>query len=517
MFPKAAIAVCLSFSPLAARVPVRSLVLSGQPVPDESGHVFQFFRDVQIDNSGDVIFRAELPHLQPDQPGATSFDLFGIENSTLVTVARAGRLAPGVSPPTPILHVDATKTEGGAIQSVLLQPGLENPSDFAYYAGPLSSPMLVFRNKTPVEEPGGAIYRHIDGLRQNRNGQFVFNANLDSDVNHDMALAIGTAGNFRVFARTGQPAPGLSAEFTYGPSEHFSSATFFDPLIDDAGRVAYAGFLAGPDVERSNEGALWFGSPDNPQLILRSGTPIAPGSSQKFLDFVPLHLSPSGKLLFTAGITSGDMDPGSDAALYVVDQDGPEFVARNNQLAPGVESAQIYRIHSVDMNDSGEVSFIADFGPVPDETTGSAVYAGTAGNIRPIAVHGQTAPNTFGDLFRAFGPSDINDRGQVAFTAGLTGSTGANGFSGGLYATDLNGSLVHVIHIGELFELAPGDVRTVVNFEAGNFNNAGELVFQATFADGTYGIFAAVIPEPSVGLIVLFSIALGRRSRFRQA
>jgi uncharacterized protein YjbI with pentapeptide repeats len=87
---------------------------------------------------------------------------------------------------------------------------------------------------------------------------------------------------------------------------------------------------------------------------------------------------------------------------------------------------------------------------------------------------------------------------------------------------------------GDLLEVAPGDFRTIKDFgnsgslygfygDTGNsdgrpsgFNNLGQLAFQATFTDGTSGIFVSnrvAIPEPSTLLLLGFGslAALWRR------
>ena len=61
---------------------------------------------------------------------------------------------------------------------------------------------------------------------------------------------------------------------------------------------------------------------------------------------------------------------------------------------------------------------------------------------------------------------------------------------------------------GADLQLGPGDVRTVSGIDVnlmetvsqghagGSLNHAGELVFAASFFDGTAGVYVATVPEP---------------------
>jgi hypothetical protein len=118
----------------------------------------------------------------------------------------------------------------------------------------------------------------------------------------------------------------------------------------------------------------------------------------------------------------------------------------------------------------------------------------------------------------------INKDGQVAFFGYLTGenSRGPNDY--GIFATGHNGDLRLIARYGDEFEVAPGDIRTIVALShAGvfgthilSFNADSDLVFLAKFGDGSEGIFTAtVLPEPSAIIALLLSasgvLALRRR------
>jgi hypothetical protein len=98
-----------------------------------------------------------------------------------------------------------------------------------------------------------------------------------------------------------------------------------------------------------------------------------------------------------------------------------------------------------------------------------------------------------------------------------------NGFA--LWLSDIDGTLHKIARTSDLFEVAPGDVRTITNIgglgtsggQDGrpiNLSNTGELAFQLDFNDGSSGVFAVSVPEPSIGAMALIasaSLAVRRR------
>ena len=118
----------------------------------------------------------------------------------------------------------------------------------------------------------------------------------------------------------------------------------------------------------------------------------------------------------------------------------------------------------------------------------------------------------------------LNDADQIAYRSGSS-----------LYASDRTGTFQRIAGPGDLLEVAPGDFRTISSVGLGSyypiseprpnnstaFNNRGQLVFWATFTDGTSGIFVSnrvAIPEPStlaLGAMTLLGFFASRRATRR--
>jgi hypothetical protein len=122
----------------------------------------------------------------------------------------------------------------------------------------------------------------------------------------------------------------------------------------------------------------------------------------------------------------------------------------------------------------------------------------------------------------------INKNGQTAFLAGLDGSKVTDANDRAIVAQDVNGSLRLIALEGDLIEVAPGDARQISTLRFlgsgtedfrelqtqslnNGFNDRGEIIFVATFTDGTSGVFLSslvAIPEPATPMLILSSLAV---------
>jgi len=162
----------------------------------------------------------------------------------------------------------------------------------------------------------------------------------------------------------------------------------------------------------------------------------------------------------------------------------------------------------------------------------SSAAPATAQTLRTVALSEDAAPGTdAGVNFDSLSSPVLNGAGQTAFRAGLTG-TGVDGNNDeGIFAEDLLGVLTLIAREGDLLDVDDGigiDLRTIstIGFSgatgnedgrASGFNDLGQLVFSASFTDGTSGIFVSnlvAVPEPaSLTLLALGGLSLLHRRR----
>ena len=105
-------------------------------------------------------------------------------------------------------------------------------------------------------------------------------------------------------------------------------ASFFDPVVNDGGRVAFLATLKGPAVNAGNRTALFAGLPGAPQLVARLGDPAPDADGvlttavwSKFISHA-LPGGPGAGVIFLAETSGGDTNAKNKLGLWAVDSHG---------------------------------------------------------------------------------------------------------------------------------------------------------------------------------------------------
>jgi hypothetical protein len=297
------------------------------------------------------------------------------------------------------------------------------------------------------------------------------NGNSVLSCTNDQGLWSDGSGSLALVARSGNQASGLPSGVYYSGFPQFGM-----PALNNIGQVAFGAYLGGSGVDLTNYQGIWVGATNNLTLVARNGSQ-APGTLS-----------------------------------------GVKFASVNSNL------------FELPLNDAGQIAFTAPLtGSGVDANNNQGLWSGSAGNLALVARKGDQAPGTPAGVNFLFIDETwtlkLNNSGQTAFRAGLTGNgvvLDTNHL--GIWATDQHGDVQLIARMGDLLEVTPGDFRTIAGLE-GSFrlNNVGELAFNATFTDGSSGIFVSnrvAIPEPSAfALAVLGTASLLSRThrRFRVA
>ncbi len=255
-----------------------------------------------------------------------------------------------------------------------------------------------------------------------------------------------------------------------------------------------------------------------------------PGSPGEIWDFASqLGINNAGTIAFRgsangrAGIWIGT----SSTDLY--------SPVRSGDSAPGAPGLTFGRgFAGVTINGAGEIAFrnIPDGG----SDAGYGIWIADAdGTVRPIAVPGATSPGTSG-VFASAGEPVLNARGQIAFTASLSGPGVHSGNDSGIWATDDRGLLQLIAREGSPLMAGEGDVTnlgtiTDLFFRGGSgnqdgrasgFNDFGHVAFWAqvggtTINSGAFVSNLVAVPEPMTATlsIAAWSISAWRPIRKR--
>jgi hypothetical protein len=513
------VAIVLCDSSLAQQI--RTVALKNQQAPGRPvGDLFKGFHGSSLSSTGYATFRAPLR-----EPSPGIYDLSGVwsENEQgLNYIVAPGDSLSGFGNGETVDRIEswAFNDEG----KVALGLGYSDAS------WPVPSPQHfgIFSNATGLLSPlaiAGQTLDSVYGLTlaapllinddpvMNSRGDVSFagihktnGVHLDAS---DFGIWVNKDGAFRNVMREGTQPPGTAV------------GTRFDEYqtpvaMNDHGRVAFEAGLISPGATSFDSTAIFSEGSGSLQLLARTGdqAPTMPeGTVFSSLTTIPdtaPTINNAGHTAFWAGIRPGG---GTSKASIWSDATGSiSPVAIQGDPAPGGDGGVFGNIASrirLSLNSTGKLTFtttmqtgVAGVSTANDQ----GIWAGKE-SLSLIAREGQQAPGVpDGVLFGLLVDPTINSRGQVAFSARLSQSTGSVP-NNGIWAQDINGDLKLIVCTGDAIEVAPGDVRVVeaVNFSgttvdqaSGNedgrnslFNDSGQLLFSASFTDGSRGLFVS--------------------------
>jgi hypothetical protein len=214
-------------------------------------------------------------------------------------------------------------------------------------------------------------------------------------------------GTLNVKARLGLAAPGTESGVIFG------NVFGFNPVFNDAGASAFRAFLAGPGVTSQNYGSIWSEAGGSLHMVARTGS-AAPGTSIgvtfRSTSFLPGFNEPAlnnaGQTAFSALLSGPSVNSTNDFGIWSEGANGLGLVARTGSNAPGTATGVNFRsFFGPTLNNSGDVAFQAELtGPGVDNTNNSGIWTGSGGNLQLVARTGVQAPGTEADLrFGGFG------------------------------------------------------------------------------------------------------------------
>ncbi len=437
--------------------------------------------------------------------GAALFALSGMvaEAATLRVVAVTGDVAPGT---------------GGATYASFNAPALNDVGETAFRAlltgggvttannvGIFTSRGLAAREGDVAPGTDSAVFISPGAPALNNTGETAFTGLLSgagvTGANNGGIFTTGVG----LVAREGDVAPGTGGA-TY--------SRFDNPALNDAGETAFRGFLSGVGVTMANDSGIFASS----GLVAREGdeSPDTAGATYSGFGF-PVR-NEVGETAFRGFLSGAGVTGNNNEGIFT----SSGLVAREGDVAPGTGGATYSSfVDGLSLNDAGKAAFQAFL--IGASVTG-ANNVGIFTDSGVVAREGNVAPGTGGATFSAFGSPALNNAGETAFSANLTGAgvTGAN--NSALFLSDRLGEVSLLAREGDVLDLGAGDQRTLntISFFNG-LNAAGDVAFLATFTDFSSAILVleadgmARIPVPgSLPLLLAGLAAFGlirRRTR----
>lgn len=523
-FFAAILIVSLPFAPAVAGPPVRTVALTNAQAPGASaGTLFSELFFPVLNNKGQTVFSSML------LGGGTASKVMSLwteGSGSLAMLLREGAATPGTEAGVtfaqmtlPVLSDSGVSAFWAAFNGVSNLP--EGGEGYWSYAN--GSLNLLARESSQAPDTAvGVVFSGPMGFHSHPaisdNGtialsSFIHGPGVNSVNNR--GIWTQSTGNLTLAYRSGTQAPGLdSGVLITGPAVLYTG-----PVVNDAGEIAFLGTLTGSGIGPMNNQSLWSTGGGSLHMVARTGSQ-APGAPDgvTFTDFWEgawsMLLNNSGETAFQGVTSDGGYGIWSERG-------GLHAVARSGQSTPGLPGETFRDFANPVLNANGHVAFTAFLASgkrgLWSEGNGELALVANAGDQAPGAPAGVT--------FAGFGNGSLNGRGQFAFTAFLADLEAAD--ANGVWVHDIDGVLRAIVRSGDAIEVAPGDVRTVssVKFIEGSgnedgrhsaFNDRGQLAFQASFTDGTQGIFVTdvvAIPEPAAWILALLAIGAVRCRR----
>jgi hypothetical protein len=372
----------------------------------------------------------------------------------------------------------------------------------------------------------------------NSQGDVAYRARIAGpgvDITNQWALWKTNGGPLELLVRQGDPAPGTSVNF----------ATLWVVRFNDAGQVGISADLTSIDSGTQPQSGLWLSNGNALELQVKdfSLAPGVAGAEFNISQSTPLLLNSSGQFAFRAFMrqsAASGVDATNDQGIWSSGTGSLQLVAREGSQAPGVVAGgNFFGFDPPKFSNDGKTAFIASLaanallGITSANSTG--LWSDANGNLQLVARAGDQAPGMpMGAVFDSFfgGRSSVgvalNAAGHSAFFTSVTGGGVTSTNNTGLWAQDQNGNLRLVLREGDLFEVAPGDFRTVslITFQsqsaggeglARGFNDNYQLALHLTFTNNTSGIFVAQVSVPEPGSIIsAMAVLAGLFTRCKQ-
>jgi Thrombospondin type 3 repeat len=500
-----ALLITIPLEPAMAVVPFRTVVLAFNAAPGAGPGVnFLGFQQVVLDDVGRVAFQATLSGM--NVTASNNSGLWSETTGALSLAAREGSEAPGAGAGALFnqFFTGIQLSSQGDLLFVASLVGVSDESNAGIWSGLAGSLTLQARKGMEAPGIGGGVTFGNSGSPAansfsvpsvNASGRGImasFVTGSGVDATNDRGVWSDASGMLTLVARKGDPAPGLGPDTVHH--------AFGDALIDNAGKPAFSGQLAGSAVTTDNDTVMWSGASGTLAAVAREGDPAPLPAGEHFGSMInQAAINPLGHLLFVNALTGISVSDDNRYSLWT-NAFGPlTLVVRGGQSAPGTGPGVVFAfMQSPVMNSSGDIAFHSQLklgvGGV-DSSNDLGVWSMGLGGLHKVYREFDPAPGTSPGVFFNIGSGpEIGTSGRVTFISSLQGAVTMDD-DYGIWQEDGAGGLTLIARKGQVMEVAPGDMRTINGFGEMSVNAIDQIAVQCFFSDATEGIFVTVGPD----------------------
>lgn len=198
------------------------------------------------------------------------------------------------------------------------------------------------------------------------------------------------------------------------------------PVVAPVNDKGQVAFFATLARAAAREG-IFLASAGRLSKVALEGDPTPAGGTLAGFGTHPIPaLNAGGAVAFTATIAGGRSAEG----VFVASGGRLRSVALAGASAPGIAGGALATLDAPALNDRGDVAFLA--GVRRGRETLETIYVRSGAGLRKVAASGDAAPG--GGTFVAFGPPALDNRGRLAFAAIVE-----RGVAGGLFVATADG------------------------------------------------------------------------------
>jgi hypothetical protein len=501
-----------SAAPLGTTVVV---AISGDAAPDGNGNLSEFGTSPTLNDWGQVAFRANFTD------SAGNFTGSGVvrgDGAMLTQIARTGQAAPDGDGNISSFFVGnsfgltALNNAGQVafLASLSGTSGGTDDNDRIFRGDGVTLTQMASEAQSPPD--GNGVFRNL-GLSDpalNAAGQVAFRGVLTGTTGgtvDDVGIFRGDGSGLTQIVREGQAAPDGNGSFS----------NLFASLLNDAGQVAFRFVLTGTSGGSADDSGVFRGDGGTLTLIARAGqdAPDGNGRFSNFNNSLPT-LNSAGQVAFRFFLNNTSGGSADDTGIFRGEgSSAPIQVAREGQAAPDGNGTFSGFDHPT-LNDVGQTAFGGFLtGTVGGTADDVGLFRGDGVTFTQIAREGQAAPdgngNFSGFLSTINYSAALNNAGQVALLASLTGTSGGATDDRGIYFFDDVLGLLPVAREGNSFlgsSITQLSFNMLASDEHNGFNERGHVAFQFELADGRSGIAIWSVPEPGTALLALGGLSL---------
>jgi hypothetical protein len=419
-----------------ARCGLVKLAETGDVQPNGTNQFFQIIQNPTINDRGQVAFYTDLRF----NGFLEGRGLFLADGETNTTIALSGEAPPDVNGNFSTFHDPVTLNSSNQVFLANLTGTLGGGSDdvgiYQVSGGVLTQ--IARKGQPATSESGKFTGLASASVPVNRSGQAAFVGSTSSNF---VALFRSSGTNLTRLAYYSEHSP--DGNGTLGN-------LFATPAINNNGQVAFFTSI----FSSTNSSGLAFLLADESSLkvLTRSQrtSPDGNGVFSLFQNELPA-INDRGEMAFVTILSGTSGGTADNQGLYRTDGNTTIQLARKGQLVPNGDGRFLdFGQDYVAINNSGQVAFFANLtGTSGGSSDNAGIFLVTGTTITQLARKGQAAPDGNG-VYSGFGLGHpaLNNKGQVACNATLSGTSGGSTDNQGVYLVDANGTIQQIIRAG---------------------------------------------------------------------